>query len=511
MNWTNLGDAAHLACGDSLLILRQLPDESVDCCVTSPPYFGLRDYGVPGQIGLEATPELYVARLVEVFRQVRRVLKPDGTLWLNLGDTYASAWACRRRNVLGNGSLPSGKRSHRPNRLVGGLKEKDLIGIPWAVAFALQEPYYTGPVKAVCDQVWLAAMIDAEGSICGTEYQTGDRTKTNIYVSITNTSVPVIEKCDLLFRQDLKHIYEKTNGTSNRKCFRWDVERMDQKALFLRTVYPHLVAKRKQAIIGYTFIEMQRGLASKKNGYLTEQHEQRSWLIKALSSLNSGKDVDIPDWCIEPPSLFEQGFYLRQDIIWEKRNCMPEPVTDRCTKAHEYLFLLAKSARYFFDAEAIKEPLAESSNGRATRKQRLMDRTGIGTLGKQIEGGVDATHAYAGLALGRHGRTGYDLSNGTRNRRSVWTVATKPYRAAHFATYPPNLIEPCILAGCPEGGTVLDPFNGSGTTGVVCVKTNRRFIGIDLNGDYLPLAVQRITEAQERHLGPLFMAAGEGQ
>jgi hypothetical protein len=176
---------------------------------------------------------------------------------------------------------------------------------------------------------------------------------------------------------------------------------------------------------------------------------------------------------------------------------MPESVKDRCTKAHEYIFLLSKSQKYYFDADAIKEPLAEASIGRAERKQRLMDRTGSGTLGKQIENGVDSSHAYAGLALGRNGKTGYDLESGTRNRRSVWTVATKPYKGAHFATYPPELIRPCIQAGCPIGGTVLDPFGGSGTTAAVAIEEGRNAIICELNPEYLELAKARINTAIE--------------
>src|SRR5690606_25588762 len=156
------------------------------------------------------------------------------------------------------------------------------------------------------------------------------------------------------------NVYQKS-GIVNRIVFRWDVERMDQKALFLREIYPYLVAKRKQAILGYTIIEMQRGLPSKKEGYLPEQQEKPSWTVRALSTLNKGGDVDLPDWAIEPPSLFEPGYYLRQDIIWSKPNPMPESVTDRCTKAHEYIFLLSKSARYYYDAAAVKEP--NSNNG----------------------------------------------------------------------------------------------------------------------------------------------------
>ena len=479
--------------GDCRDIMRRWASEGVkvQTCVTSPPYFGLRDYGVDGQIGLEQTPEEYIAAMVEVFRCVRDVLADDGTLWLNIGDSYFSQTKGdnrTREQKLASSALNLAKDltvAQSQHDIVGvrkisagetGCKTKDLIGIPWALAKALRDPYYTGPVKDVCDQVWLAAMLDAEGSICGTEYQTGDRIKTNIYISITNTSVPVIEKCDRLFPQDLKHIYEKTNGASNRKCFRWDVERMDQKALFLRTIYPHLVAKRKQAIIGYTFIEMQRGLVSKKKGYLAEQHEQRSWLMQALSLLNSGQDVDIPDWCFEPPSLFEPGYYLRQDIIWHKPNPMPESVRDRCTKAHEYIFLLSKSERYFFDSEAMKEPAAYPPGTREDVKK----------------GGFKSK--YAG-DVARKGDESFRAIREMRNKRSVWTVATRPYKGAHFATFPPALIEPCILAGSRAGDIVLDPFMGSGTTAQVAFKQGRKYLGCELNPSYAELQNARLQSA----------------
>ena len=328
--------------GDCIDGMRTIPEGSVDTCVTSPPYFGLRDYGHDGQIGLEETPDAFVAKLVEVFREVRRVLRDDGTLWLNLGDSYFSP----TKGTGGkNSSTLNAKRdengtvigksivTYDPIRLSAGntgCKSKDLIGIPWRVAFALQA----------------------------------------------------------------------------------------------------------------------------------------------------------------------DGWYLRQDIIWHKPNPMPESVRDRCTKAHEYIFLLSKSERYFYDNEAVKEPLAEASIGRAGRKQRLMDRTGAGTLGKQIVDGVDATHAYAGLALGRNGKTGYDIDSGLRNRRSVWTVATKPYKGAHFATFPPELIRPCILAGSRPGGTVMDPFGGSGTTAQVAVEEGREAILCELNPAYIELAHQRIAGTQ---------------
>ncbi len=294
--------------GDCREVLKTLPDCSVNCCVTSPPYFGLRDYGVAGQIGLEQTPDEYVAEMVAVFREVRRVLRDDGTLWLNLGDSYAGsgkgAWANKdggqKEVYIPDPDSPQALLPKVPD----GLKPKDLIGIPWRVAFALQA----------------------------------------------------------------------------------------------------------------------------------------------------------------------DGWYLRQDIIWHKPNPMPESVRDRCTKAHEYIFLLSKSARYYFDSEAIKEPSAQPH--RAGRLERSFSTSDPKASLRQDVG-----------------RTVMRTEH--RNRRSVWTVSTKPFKGAHFATFPPDLIKPCVLAGCQTGGTVLDPFGGSGTTGEVAAGNGRNAILIELNASYCSLAKSR--------------------
>jgi len=296
--------------GDVRDRLRELPDNSVHCVVTSPPYFGLRDYGMPGQIGLEDTPQAFVATMVEVFREVRRALRDDGTLWLNLGDSYSGSgkgvWDApeeRKANV---------KEVYRPSvnpvKTITGLKPKDLIGIPWRVAFALQA----------------------------------------------------------------------------------------------------------------------------------------------------------------------DGWYLRQDIIWSKPNPMPESVTDRCTKAHEYMFLLSKSARYYYDADAIRQP-----------HERLWASSNGGNLSP------DGDHKANGKVRERGGEYPEPNPLGA-NRRSVWTFATQPFSEAHFATFPPSLIEPCIKAGCPKGGTVLDPFGGAGTTGLVADRLGRDAILIELNPEYAAIAERRI-------------------
>lgn len=328
--------------------LKKLTDNSVDCCVTSPPYYGLRDYGVEGQFGLEKTPEEYVANMVAVFEEVRRVLKPEGTLWLNLGDSYNGYPA----NVKRGGEL-SGKNQHARHFKESGyglavksLKPKDLIGIPWAVAFALRSA----------------------------------------------------------------------------------------------------------------------------------------------------------------------GWWLRQDIIWAKKNCMPESVTDRCTKSHEHIFHLTKSARYYYDQEAIMEPALYDVDGTGTaaRKARRKDTNKL--LPDQMKNGIRrASFKDARLMEGKnqdkergHSRrhngfndrwdnmTKEEQCTGMRNKRDVWTISPAQFPEAHFATFPEEIPAICIKAGCPIDGLVLDPFMGAGTTALVARKLNRNFIGFELNAEYVRLAEIRL-------------------
>ena len=291
--------------GDVRERLAELADNSVQCCVTSPPYWGLRDYGHDGQIGLEQTPDEYVAEMVAIFGEVRRVLNDDGVLWLNLGDSYAGSG----KGPAGNLGAKHNERhlEHKHSAIVPeGLKPKDLVGIPWRVAFALQA----------------------------------------------------------------------------------------------------------------------------------------------------------------------DGWWLRQDIIWHKPNPMPESVADRCTKAHEYLFMLTKSAKYYYNNEAIKEPSAQ------------LGKTNIRFGGNKYGDSTDPKHAT---------KSGNEYTdNGTRNRRSVWTIPTKPFRGAHFAVIPEALVEPCILATSRPNDTVLDPFLGSGTVGLVAQRHNRKWVGCELNPDYAKIAEQRI-------------------
>ncbi len=311
-----VSNKATILVGDVLVRLSDIPDGSVQCCVTSPPYWRLRDYGSEGQLGLESTPEAYVENMVAVFREVRRVLADDGVLWLNLGDSYAMT-----TKGAGGAGIQHGNRGSveldRKWQIPTGLKPKDLVGIPWRVAFALQA----------------------------------------------------------------------------------------------------------------------------------------------------------------------DGWWLRQDIIWHKPNPMPESVTDRCTKAHEYVFMLTKSSRYYFDHEAIREVGAMKAGDSAGSKQRDTREThGLG-------GGNDGLNKAKQKLADELAEKGYN----TRNRRSVWTIATKPFKGAHFAVMPEALCEPPILASSREGDLVLDPFTGSGTVAVVALRHGRNFIGIELNPDYAEIARQRIT------------------
>ena len=303
--------------GDVREKLAELPDASVHCCITSPPYFGLRSYLPDGhaakhlEIGLEDSPAAYVAALVDVFRGVRRVLRDDGTCWVVIGDSYAGSGKGGDPSGLGKQSTNAGSLVRGSKLAPAGLKPKDLIGIPWRLAFALQD----------------------------------------------------------------------------------------------------------------------------------------------------------------------DGWWLRQDIVWSKPGPMPESVTDRCTRAHEYIFLLSKSATYHYDAAAIAEPAVYPNEqlGIVRGTKRRADAMGVAPTGNEVPG-ADADYGT------------------TRNKRSVWTVTTGGFDRAHFATFPPALIEPCVLAGCPRGGTVLDIFFGAGTTGLVADRLGRDCIGIDINPEYAAMAGARIKD-----------------
>ena len=531
--------------GDCIQTMKGLPAGSVQTCVTSPPYYGLRDYGtaqwegggaecdhvadatktkkfgnpefnenrpsreatkgdgyyfkdtcgkcgarrIDNQIGLEETPEAYVAKLVDVFREVRRLLRDDGTLWLNLGDSYFSPtkgdnrtpeqlWRTSSLTTSG-GKMPKMENPASYNsamrgkvRLSGdGLKPKDLIGIPWMVAFALRQPYYTGSIKKETDRIWLAAMIDAEGCFFvhrrlanSEKYRRNDTYGAGI--EIANTSLRIIERCqEIVGGRGSISTSERGNGR-NQTLYRLRFMSAEARDI-AREVYPYIVGKRQQCRII---------CAGQSSGPLA----QASWEAVKILNQYGTTDVDFP----EPAPMVEPGYYLRSDVIWSKPNPMPESVTDRPTKAHEYIFLLSKSSSYYYDADAIREPHETMLKYPTWNLGNGDSRPPEGKTARNYQGAMQRT--------AKNNNAAAEWNPNGRNKRSVWTVTTKPYAEAHFATFPPDLIEPCILAGSKVGDTILDPFAGAGTTLLVAVRHGRKAIGCELNPDYVALASDRI-------------------
>lgn len=457
-------------------------------CVTSPPYWGLRDYGVEGQLGLEPTPEEYVDKLVRVFRHVRRVLRDDGTLWVNLGDSYAST-------ASGYGASGGSYESERKQWTSGakrqrrciprGLKPKDLVGIPWMVAFALRQPFYTGRISDERLRYWMAGLVDGEG--CMTILRTtsphgsGDSYPPVMQVRMCDAA-PVIRCAEITGLGKTSPRQDPPSCGGKRGSYQWRLSARNA-ADIARELYPYLLVKRRQAVVLWNHQLVRESYVTKRGQRIPRAAVKKQQALREIiQSLNAAKPVDIPSWLEEPPPMTERGWYLRSDCIWSKPNPMPESVTDRPTKAHEYIFMLSKSARYHYDADAIREA-ASADSGFAKQRAKGLDTWQYGrTAGGNTTNGVGGTFG--------------DMT--TRNKRSVWTVPTKPYKGAHFACFPPALIRPCILAGAPIGGTVLDPFNGSGTTGAEAVALGRHYLGTDLNPSYRPLHEERITAALER-------------
>lgn len=471
--------------------LNRLDDNSIQCCVTSPPYFGLRDYGHEDQIGLEETPEKYVETLVEVFTEVKRVLKKDGTLWLNLGDSYCgsssgsgSGSAIDPNSIYFNAGLNVANVKKSIRTKLPGLKSKDLIGIPWMVAFALRKSQYTGRIKNEKDRIWLAAMIDGEGCFYIHKRKEGQHAgdgyfrKNDSYacaIEVANTHRAIIDKC-----YEITGVGSVTCQYKDRRqpLFRWTV-RCDEAKKLAAELYPYIVAKQQQCRIIHNL---------PSSGKIAES----SW--EAMKQLHAGieTDIDFPEPKIK---LYEDGWFLRQDCIWSKPNPMPESVTDRCTKSHEYIFLLSKSNKYFFNAESIKiDSLTQEYRHAGVVRNRLYDydskennnpRAYMKTINRKDKDGTDGFRDTGIIRCG-------DPSNGKANKRSVWTIPTYPYSDAHFATFPEDLIVDCIKAGTKEGDLILDPFMGAGTTALVARKLNRNFIGFEINVEYVKIAEKRL-------------------
>jgi DNA modification methylase len=537
--------------GDCRDVLRTLPDASVHACITSPPYWGLRSYLPAGhpdkakEIGSEPTLQQWVDTMVEVFREVRRVLRDDGTLWLNLGDSYAGGGGgnySKSEKQTAHGQHITNEHNRRGWLEANALKPKDLVGQPWRVAFALQQPYYAGQIKSAMDREWLAAMVDAEGCFfihkraAGTtsyaKFERADGSTANYErkadtfgagLEVCNTSLAIIERIQrIVGTGTIASQSPEANTRRKQTIYRWRVGPNEARRL-ARELYPHLVAKQHQARLLF-------GCPS--SGASAEA------AFQALKGLHRGTptDVDFP----APPSMFEPGWYLRQELIWGKKNPMPESIRDRFTKAHEQVFLLTKSATYYFDADAVQEPVEGGAHARRpgnkahsaaalyaggdeshrtkgglvayaermrhgaardigvghnARPRKAVPNEGVGR--RQGPPGNPAERKLADPGSGTKNNGSFDEAMAvmptTRNPRSVRWLASEPFKGSHYATYPPELIEPFILAGCPEGGTVLDPFGGSGTTGLVADRLHRGAILIDLDERNGPMARARIT------------------
>ena len=445
------------------------------------------------EIGLEDSPEKYIERLTEVFMEVYRVLKPNGTLWLNIGDSYWGGGWCS----------PKLNKHSRGNK--GGYKSKDLIGIPWALATSLRNPFYKGKIKKESDRRWLSAIIDGEGCITGTLHtrKDGSGERTSIFINVTNSNIDLLNECERIYPFGKRLIHQK-NGKEHlgeKEIFRWNIFGCKAMKDLLQELYPYLIAKKTQCLLAYNFCLIQE--TAKKDGHTPKKEEvnkKRKLLISLISLLNKGEKIEIPDWCIEPPTLYTQGWYLRQDIIWQKGNPLPESVKDRCTKSHEYIFLFSKSQKYYFDYESIQEPAVTQGDVGSIKfggtKYGDNDDSHFQTYsGKEWKPKTKNCQYDGQVPNSMHIRREMGLPDKVytvRNKRDVWSINVKPCKEAHFATYPPKLVSTCILAGCPEGGVVLDPFMGSGTTGIVANKLGRHYVGIELNPEYVEMAERRI-------------------
>lgn len=473
-------------------------DKSINCIVTSPPYWALRDYGVPGQLGLEKAPEEFIANMVKVFREAKRVLRDDGTLWVNIGDSYAGGGKKRtKQQATAKSTIEGGLAGQyqslvQQSKIVGDIKAKDLVGIPWMLAFALRQPYVQWEIKTEADRAWMAGIVDGEGCI------TIVRSKSSHCESYSFPPSIQVRMCDVEPMQKLVNIVGSTYGdqqlppsyvaAGQKPAYQWKI--VSQRAAnIIEEIYPFLTCKKKQAIVAWNHQQFRsaRGNGERKNGEL----EKEILCKELINKLNQREPVDIPSWMKEPIKQMEPGWYLRQDLIWHKPNPMPESTRDRCTKSHEYLFMFSKKSQYYYDFESIKTPAVEHSLNPShfsdgTKKEALMRQRGV----SDKQRGHSRRHA--GFNDRWDNMTVEEQQSMGANKRSVWTVPTSDFKEAHFATFPPDLIVDCIKAGCPPGGTVLDPFMGAGTTALVAAKLGRNYLGLELNPAYIEMAEKRL-------------------
>lgn len=481
--------------GDALSVLRTLPSESVQVCVTSPPYYALRDYGVDGQIGLEKTPQAFLEALWTVFDEVRRVLRPDGLCFVNIGDSYA-----------GSGKGPPSKngitKQHSavgsligPTPIVEGISQKNLLLIPQRFAIGMQEPRHVGPIRREADRAWLAAMIDSDGCLgvrrhYPAEYRDKGWNEGYIpYLAVSQADTQALEHCVAI--TGMGSIVTKwrpedgadTGFHGKREMYTWRLDG-SQVGRLIRDISPWLLIKKQQAKALYALSEsLARQRPSKREPVPQTVVEERRRLYECVRLLNQRQPVDLPSLADPPPST-EPGWWVRSEIVWAKTSAMPESVRDRPTSAWEPIWMFAKSRTYFFDADAVRTPYPEASvkrNGYQVQDQR----TGVvGHLRESHEKSVAGARAIV--------RDAPPLNPNGAMIRNVWTLGPEPLRDSHYASFPSEIPRRCIKAGSRRGDTILDPFLGSGTTALVADQLGRNAIGIELSPAYAEMARKRI-------------------
>lgn len=483
-------DAVTLYCGDALEALRELKSGTVQTCVTSPPYWQLRDYGVDGQIGMEPTPEEYVANLVAVFREVWRVLRDDGTVFLNLGDSYFSG---ARRAVVCGTSDTALEDCQVSDCLCENLCD------------ACRRAYRIGRFRTDDLRVPKPSPLPYETNL-GRKGLPSDHLPTLDSSPLGNRNVgATLDSGKTLVREDAPPRVSP-ESTTDESCLQHPGDFRPSGQLSgcqlcgcSLTGYAQVFFDRTVCICD---TEMPLDASSHRTSDMVSSN--LTYPHYTTKSLKKKDLVGIP-WRVAF-ALQSDGWYLRSDIIWHKPNPMPESVTDRPTRSHEYIFLLTKNERYFYDHEAIREPAAESSIKRWNQDVDLQEGSHRANGGAKTNGTMKAvggprtdkqrghSRRHAGFNERWDGMTKEEQGINGRNKRDVWTVVTKPFSGSHFATFPPDLIKPCILAGSRPGDVVLDQFAGALTTNAVATELGRRSIGIELNSEYIDIGLKRLAQ-----------------
>ena len=550
-----------IICGNALTVLREMPDNLVNCVITSPPYWRLRDYGVEGQLGLEKTPEEYVQKMVDLFREVRRVLRDDGTCWINLGDSYSSGGIisnftdCFNR-VMEGGPVVIGHTATIGITAEGVDVSLDNKGFPYGellslfgiervivkqrdndfcqVLYTLTDPCYCWigvPALSVSRNMADLEIIFYSGydiSIIITEHNSNSEPKLRI-PAVGSAGAGVDNKRSFAIKEPCKPITEViSDGETIGDIASLDatpkrlpnIYFIDEAVSFGNGLNPRSgdisnFRITKATLEQFNFSVPDSGFnvavhgvshfyTSNMYGSFIHYNQLYHKAEQLSNEMQSKQELGVPE--MVKRALMRDGWICRSTIIWHKRNAMPESAKDRPTRAHEYLFLLSKSRKYYYDYKAIMEPASPDTHARYARGRSNNHKWADGGPGDQtiaksfahmLKPGVNPKAA-SSTATGSRQNPSFSHAVKDvvemRNKRTVWDVPTSPFKGPHYATFPPDLIKPCILAGCPEGGIVLDPFMGAGTTGVVAKFLERDYVGIELNPRDVEMAEDRIAK-----------------